>query len=74
MSRKPTIDKGGRVFLTDGGRVYEGIKKGASCGECHFGERQKKRCSLDRRTACMNPLNGFRGYRILRPVERGVVS
>ena len=41
MSRKPTIDKGGRVFLADGGRVYEGIKKGASCGECHFGERQR---------------------------------
>lgn len=74
MKRKPEKDNGGRVFLVEGGKVYEGIKKGTNCGECHFDRGQKKRCSLDRRTACMSPLNGFRGYRILRPVQRGVVS
>ncbi len=77
MSRKQ-IDKGGRVFLVEGGKVYEGYRSRSMCGKCAFA-RNCEPCDLDysgmtRRQACGPFFNGNRGNRNLRPVSSGAVS
>ncbi len=71
MKRKPEIDRGGRVFLVEGGKVERAIAPHFGCDGCTRNHPSPARCYF---RACDNERNGGRGYRILRPVKRGVVS
>lgn len=75
MSHKPEIDRGGRVFLVEGGRVWEGISgNGSSCDGCPFHLHPYEECEEVRVDACHREFNKGQGDRILRPVPSGAVS
>ena len=61
----PKVDRGGRVYLVEGGKIWEG-RKGADrwCSGCDV-----ERCTKDHATACHDRTNGGRGNLILRRVQ-----
>lgn len=75
--RKPTaptpheVDRGGRVYYVEEGKVYRGRESGSKCPPCRF-SIDGGGCSHahpERRDACSNFHNGGRGHRTLHPVQ-----
>jgi len=58
------VDRGGRVYLVEKGKVWEG-KRDRSCRSCEHKGILCTRALL----ACDNKANGGRGYRTLHPVQ-----
>lgn len=68
----PDVDRGGRVFYVEDGKVYEGMPSTPKCAGCHFaveGGFCDPIIGEKRRMACVWGLNGDLVHRTLHPVR-----
>lgn len=66
----PEVDRGGRVYYIEAGKVYEGRRCSGLCHGCRFFPRDASSGSCVKQSlACMDEQNGGRGHRTLHPVQ-----
>lgn len=77
VTRKPSltpyeVDRGGRVFYVEGGKIWEGRKEsgGVLCGGCKYvGRNADWRACAKAEVACNGTKNVRYGHRALHPVQ-----
>ena len=68
----PEADRGGRVYLVEGGKIWEGRKEygGVLCGGCKYvGRNADWRACAKAEFACNGTKNVRYGHRALHPVQ-----